>query len=88
MMPQNLRSLFWDINLKGFDPTCFPEYTIGRILEYGDREAVAWLRATFAEEAIKQVISGERRLSRRTANFWALAYGIPTRDVAALKASH
>jgi len=35
---------------------------------------------------IKRVISNERRLSRKSANFWALAYGIPSDQVAALKA--
>ncbi|MGI0085553.1 MAG: DUF6922 domain-containing protein [Nitrososphaerales archaeon] len=87
MIPNNLRSLFWDVSLEAFDPTSFPEYTVARILEYGDKEAVAWLRETFTEEAIKRVILGERRLSPRTANFWALAYGIPSQEVAALKAA-
>lgn len=85
MIPQNLCSLFWDINVEGFDPTSFPEYAIARILEYGDKEAVAWLKETFSEEAIKGVISSERRLSPRSANFWALVYGIPSHEVAALK---
>ncbi|MGH9468880.1 MAG: DUF6922 domain-containing protein, partial [Terriglobia bacterium] len=84
MVPSNLRSLFWDVNLDTFRPAAFPEYSIARVLEYGDREAVAWLRETFREEAIKRVISDERRLSRRSANFWALAYGIPSHEVAAL----
>jgi hypothetical protein len=87
MIPQNLRSLFWDINLQSFDPASYPNYTIARILEYGDEMAVRWLRQTFTEEAIKQVISNERRLSPRSANFWALTYGIPSHEVAALKAA-
>jgi hypothetical protein len=87
MIPQNLRSLFWDINLQSFDPASYPNYTIARILEYGDEMAVRWLRQTFTEEAIKQVISNERRLSPRSANFWALVYGISSHEVAALKAA-
>lgn len=87
MIPQNLRSLFWDVNLDSFNPASYPDYTIARVLEYGDEEAVRWLRETFTEEAIKRVISNERRLSPRSANFWALAYGIPSSEVAALKAS-
>jgi hypothetical protein len=88
MIPQNLRSLFWDINLEAFHSASYPEYTIARILEYGDKVAVAWLRETFTEEAIKRVITEERRLSPRTANFWALAYRIPSEQVAALKAAY
>ncbi len=86
MIPQHLRSLFWDVNWQTLNPGSFPEYTIARILEYGDERAVAWLRETFTEEAIRRVISNERRLSRRSANFWALTFGIPFHEVAALNA--
>lgn len=85
MIPQHLRPLFWDISFATFHPNNYPEYTIGRILEYGDEEAFAWLRDTFSAEQIKQVIRTERRLSRKSANFWAHIYGIPNEDVAALK---
>ena len=87
MIPRNLRSLFWDISLEAFDPASFPDYTIFRILEYGDKEAVEWLKETFAVEEIRRVISSERRLSPRAATFWALVYEIPSRQVAALKAT-
>lgn len=87
MIPRRLRSLFWDVNLEAFDPASFPDYTIFRILEYGDKEAVAWLEETYTEEDIKRVISSERRLSPRAANFWALVYEIPFRQVAALNAT-
>lgn len=88
MIPQKLRALFWDVKWPVFDPAAFPDYTIARILEYGDHDAVAWLRKAFSEEEIKRVISNERRLSPRSANFWALAYGIPSDEVAALKVAH
>ncbi len=51
----------------------------------GDERAVAWLKSTFPEEEIRRAILSERRLSARSANFWALAYGIPLNEVAALK---
>lgn len=87
MIPRSLRSLFWDVNLEAFDPASFPDYTIFRILEYGDKEAVTWLEEAFTEEDIKRVIASERRLSRRAANFWALVYEIPFPQVAALNAT-
>ncbi|PYV21789.1 MAG: hypothetical protein DMG27_19840, partial [Acidobacteria bacterium] len=73
MVPQHLRAFFWDTNLDNLDPVSYPNYTIARLLEYGNQAAVAWLRETFSEEMIKRVISNERRLSRKSANFWALA---------------
>jgi len=69
-----------------FNPSAYPEYTIARLLEYGDEKAIAWLRQTFSEAEIRQVVRTERRLSRRSANFWALVYGIPADEAAALKA--
>ena len=86
MIPEHLRPFFWDLRADDFNPSAYPEYTIARLLEYGDEKAVTWLRQTFSEAAIRQVVRTEQRLSRRSANFWALVYGIPAEEVAALKA--
>ncbi len=85
MIPQHLHPLFWDVNLGNFNPTAYPDYTIARILELGDEKAVKWMKETFSEAEIKRVISTEQRLSRKSANFWALVYGIAAENVAALR---
>ena len=87
MIPDELRPFFWEVNGESFDPVAFPQYTIWRILELGTDAAVAWMKQTFAEQEIKQVIREERRLSPRSANYWALIYGIPSEEVAALASS-
>jgi hypothetical protein len=84
MIPGNLQPLFWDTNLDTFTPEDHPDYTIFRVLELGDERAVRWLRNTFPESEIRRVLSSERRLSEKSANFWALVYGIPFGEVAAL----
>jgi hypothetical protein len=84
MIPSNLQTLFWDTNLDTFTPEAYPDYTIFRVLELGDEAAVLWLRQTFAESEIRRVLTTERRLSPKSANFWALVYEIPSREVAAL----
>ncbi len=84
MVPSNLRALFWDANLDGFEPRDYPDYAIFRVLEYGDEAAVAWLRQTFSATEIRRVLSTERRLTAKSANFWALVYGVPAGEVAAL----
>ena len=84
MIPEHLRPLFWDLGLQNLDLESYPEHTIARVLELGDEPAVAWLRETFPRPAIEAVIRSERRLSRRSANFWALVYEIPSEQVAAL----
>lgn len=83
MIPKDLRPFFWEINLETFEPREYPQYTIGRILEFGTDEAVAWMKSVFTEEEIKKVIREEHRLSRKSANFWALIYGISPEEVAA-----
>lgn len=88
MIPSYLQTLFWDTNLDTFKPDAYPDYTIFRILEYGDEEAVTWMRLTFPESEVRRVLCAEGRLSRKSANYWALVYGIPSREVAALDESH
>ncbi|MGP8247573.1 MAG: DUF6922 domain-containing protein [Bryobacteraceae bacterium] len=83
MVPNTLQPLFWDTNLATFQPAAYPDYTIFRVLEYGDDEALAWLRKTFAASEIIRVIRAEQRLSPKSATFWALVYGIPEAEVAA-----
>jgi hypothetical protein len=84
MVPNTLQSLFWDTNLATFQPSAYPDYTIFRILECGDDEAVAWMRENFGTPEIRRVICSERRLSAKSATFWARVYGIPEAEVGAL----
>jgi hypothetical protein len=84
MVPRTLQALFWDTDLSTFLPSDYPDYTILRVLEYGDDKAIAWLRETFELPEIRRVIHTERRLSPKSATFWALIYGIPESEVAAL----
>jgi hypothetical protein len=80
--------LFWDVSLDNFNPAAYPDYTIARVLEMGDEQAVKWMKENFSETDIKRVIATERRLSKKSANFWALVYGIAPEDVAALRMAH
>ena len=85
MIPNNLRPFFWDIDAESFDPHAHPEYTIDRILELGTPEAINWLEEQFSADEIKAVIRSGRRLSPKSATFWALVYQIPTHEVSALR---
>jgi hypothetical protein len=84
IMPENLNTLFWDINVQNFDPADYPEYTISRILEYGDENAFAWLKANFSEIQIARVIKTNKQLSKKSSNFWAIVYKIPANEIASL----
>jgi hypothetical protein len=87
MIPKHLHPLFWDVNLDDFNLVAYPDYTIARVLEIGDEKAVKWMKDNFSEADIKRVIATERRLSRKSANFWALVYRIAPEEVAALRAA-
>ncbi len=84
VIPDKFHTLFWDTDLRAFDPAAHPDYTVSRVLEHGDAQACAWLRALFEEEEIRRVLRTERRLSPKSATFWALVFGIPEAEVAAL----
>ena len=85
MIPQHLRLLFWDIRFDDFDPVAYPVYTIERVLEHGDEEAVAWLLQLFTKDRIREVLRTNHHLSPRSANFWALFFEVPVHEVAALQ---
>lgn len=55
------------------------------MLEYGDEAAIAWLRSTFTQEQVLDVLRTDRNLTPLSANFWAILYGIPANDVVALR---
>jgi hypothetical protein len=85
MIPSNLHLLFWEVNLDDFNPVAYPEYTIGRILELGDEDAVRWMKETFLEADIRRVIAIDRSLSRKSATYWASRYRMAPGEVAALR---
>jgi len=63
MLSGHLRPFFWEIDTDHFDPMLYPQYTIARLLEFGDPDAISWLREQFPEETIKNVIRADRTLS-------------------------
>lgn len=84
MIPHQLRPFFWEVNGDTFDPQEYGDYAIGRILELGTEVAISWMKIVFTEQEIKKVIREDRRLSPKSATFWALLYDIPAEEVAAL----
>lgn len=86
-MPKYVQHLFWDINVETFNPLDYPEYTISRVLEFGDEEAATWMKELFSESEIKKVIKSDKKLSPKSANFWAIMFDIPLGEINALKSN-
>jgi hypothetical protein len=83
-LPADLFHYFWDIDPAQLDVDCYRAYVVERLLEYGDETAVRWLLATFPPAEMAEVLRTSRQLSRRSANFWALYFGVDKDDVRCL----
>jgi hypothetical protein len=81
----NLQPLFWDVNIKEFNPKEHPDYTISRVLEFGDEAAFAWIKTIFSDTQIKNTIKSTRQISRKSANFWGIIYSIPPDEINVLR---
>jgi hypothetical protein len=76
MIPGHLHALFWDVDPSTFDPAEYPDWTIFRVLDRGDEDAIRWLRATFPDDQIRRVILAEHFSWRnKPAKFWVSVYG-------------
>lgn len=88
MIPVYLKKYFWEVDTKKLDPKKYPEYVIARILEYGRPEAIRWMRNTFDRALIEKAIKNSRELSRKSAEFWRLYYGLSRGQILCLKKSY
>ena len=71
------QALFWDTDPKKIDPVLHKRYIIERILKLGNFDDYHWMRDTYSEEDVKNVIMEERvDLDPRSLNFWCHNYNI------------
>ena len=84
-LPQFLEKYFWDVDFEKVDLKKYPKDIIGRILQYGNEEAVRWLRAHFSRDEIADVLIHYRFVSPKSANFWSLIYDIPKDQILCLQ---
>lgn len=84
-MPKFLKHYFWDID---FSKLKFPEskiYVLKRLLDYGDEKALVWMSKNFSPLEIKNALYNFRGYSKKSANFWALIFGLDRKKVLCLK---
>ncbi len=86
-LPKFLSKYFWDVEFEKLDLQKRRVYILRRILEDGDRQAVAWMWKNFKKSEIKDVLSNFRGLSPKSANFWAVILNIKKEDVRCLNKS-
>lgn len=83
--PLFLKKYFWDISYPHFDPKSRSQYTIERLLEIGDEQAVKWVFRNFERVQIEKTVRGSRVLSEKTANFWSIILDIPRKEILCLQ---
>jgi len=85
VLPVALRRFFWDVDAGALDLERHARFVIERLLEHGDDEAVAWLRARYDRAALAAVLRSSRSLDRKTARFWQAVLEIPESGVRCLR---
>ena len=86
-LPEFLRQYFWDVEFDKIDFEKRRIFILKRILEYGDKEAVAWMWKNFKKSEMKDVLCKYRGFSQKSANFWAVILGIEKENVKCLNKS-
>lgn len=69
-IPVSLKRYFWDTDPGKLSLTRHSTYIIERILEWGDPQAVRWLRGHYSKEELLRVLDKSRTISHRSWHFW------------------
>lgn len=82
-IPESVRQLLWDVKPESLRSR-HSTFLIERVLDLGDEEACRWLFQRFPRREIRRVAQQSRRLTRKSAGFWAVYFGLPTDQVRSL----
>ena len=86
-IPTAAQRFFWDVNLSSLDMRRHAYFIIERLLEYGDVESVRWMLRIYSRRRITRVLKTTRMLTPKAANFWAMYFEIPKRQIPCLNIS-
>jgi hypothetical protein len=83
-MLEAIKHLLWDVDRETIDPQKHKKFIIERVLKFGTPKEVRWLLSKYVEADIIQVVKSSRNLDCKTANFWAVHFGIPLEEIRCL----
>lgn len=83
-LPPFVQRYFWDVDARKLDADKYSTYIIERLLELGNPQSARWLLQRYSRRKIISVLKKTRALSRMSANFWALYFGLPKREIRCL----
>ncbi|OFZ83380.1 MAG: hypothetical protein A2583_16050 [Bdellovibrionales bacterium RIFOXYD1_FULL_53_11] len=75
-VPNDFRHLFWDTDPEKLDFGKNGRYVIERVLELGSLDAFEWILKIFSLKKIIEVFVTSRNISKKSANFWMIWFGI------------
>lgn len=84
-LPKFLKKYFWDVDFDKIDPKVNARDILARLLEYGDEKAISWMKRNFTKDEIADILFNLRTVSPKSANFWALIFGINKKKVRCLQ---
>jgi hypothetical protein len=84
-IPEYIKMVLWDVDTEEVDLKKHWFFVIERIMDYGNENDVQWMLETFSREQLIEVVKKSRNLNRKTANFWALWFGIDREEIRCFK---
>ena len=83
-MDKALKDLFWDTDFNNIDSQKNASTIIERVLDLGDFEQLKVMFRHYNKDEVKQVLRTSRRLTPKSANFWADYFNLQKKDVLCL----
>jgi len=78
-------TLFWDVNLGKLDVEKSAQFIIGRVLDFGNLKEWETIKNFYGLAKIRKVAQKHIFFDPRSANFWAMALGIPLKNLRCTK---
>lgn len=82
-LPDHVKRLFWETDAESVNLLEEnADYVIERVLEYGDWEAVQFVRQSLGDEKIRRYIirRGHKVLSKKTLSFWKFMLNLESEE--------
>ena len=83
-IPKNIKMLLWNIDLDELDLKKHSFFIIERVMKYGDEKDVQWMLKMFNKEQLIEVVKRSKNVDKKSANYWALRFGIDRSEIACL----
>ena len=72
----NIKPFFWDIDINSLDKEKHKQYIISRMFNFGDDEAIKWVKEEYTDEEIEDVARNSRNFTKKSAEFLKNVYGL------------